>query len=239
MANGLRSIVAISPPCSIRDHVPAVRRLDLDDIRDGRVLARRDAAGARQCFPIIPFIAHGSRRPAQGPHPPVSVAPILDHLDRLHHNHLIASRAVAPSPPPPLMSQPPLRITLVSLTALTVLLGVSPVAQDGSPRPAVAPSGRVTTSVTFDGRLLRGATGWFTRTRTTRRRAGGPGRQIVSRPRRGLPLRERPLRRGFPKPTPYGRGCLVGACGPEPRRERFAGRNNRGSSRRPTKAGDP
>ena len=36
-------------------------------------------------------------------------------------------------------------------------------AQDGSPGPVVAPSGRVTTSVAFDGRLLNGATGWFNR----------------------------------------------------------------------------
>ena len=57
-----------------------------------------------------------------------------------------------------------LRATLVSLAVLTLLVEVSLVAQDTSPRPAVAPSGRVTASVTFDGRLLRGATGWFTRT---------------------------------------------------------------------------
>ena len=36
-------------------------------------------------------------------------------------------------------------------------------AQDVSPGPVVAPSGRVTTSVAFDGRLLSGATGWFNR----------------------------------------------------------------------------
>jgi len=36
-------------------------------------------------------------------------------------------------------------------------------AQDDSPGPVVAPSGRVITSVALDGRLLNGATGWFNR----------------------------------------------------------------------------
>ena len=51
------------------------------------------------------------------------------------------------------------------LVALTVLLIAAPLAaQDGEgPRPRVAPSGRVTTSVTFDGRVLRDG-GWFTYT---------------------------------------------------------------------------
>ena len=48
--------------------------------------------------------------------------------------------------------------------ALTVIaLTASLAAQDAQPRPNVAPSGRVTTSVTFDGRVLRGG-GWFTGT---------------------------------------------------------------------------
>ena len=36
-------------------------------------------------------------------------------------------------------------------------------AQEPLPAPIVAPSGRVTTSVAFDGRLLDGGTGWFNR----------------------------------------------------------------------------
>ena len=44
-----------------------------------------------------------------------------------------------------------------------VLLAASLAAQDrsGEPVPKVAPSGRVTTSVTFDGRVLPDG-GWFT-----------------------------------------------------------------------------
>ena len=51
------------------------------------------------------------------------------------------------------------------LAALTVLLlTASLAAQDATPpRPKVAPSGRVTTSVTFDGRVLPNG-GWFTLT---------------------------------------------------------------------------
>lgn len=52
----------------------------------------------------------------------------------------------------------------VSLTVVAFfLLGGWLQGQDGSTRPIVAPSGRVTTSVAFDGRLLNGATGWFNR----------------------------------------------------------------------------
>ena len=47
------------------------------------------------------------------------------------------------------------------LAALTVLLLTASLA--AQPRPQVAPSGRVTTSVTFDGRVLRNG-GWFTLT---------------------------------------------------------------------------
>ena len=52
----------------------------------------------------------------------------------------------------------------VPLLAVLVL-ATSPAAQDRSaqPVPKVAPSGRVTTSVTFDGRVLRDG-GWFTYT---------------------------------------------------------------------------
>ena len=51
------------------------------------------------------------------------------------------------------------------LAALSVLLLAAPLgAQDeAQPRPRVAPSGRVTTSVTFDGRVLPNR-GWFTLT---------------------------------------------------------------------------
>ncbi len=54
---------------------------------------------------------------------------------------------------------------LAPLAALTVVLTAAPpAAQDGAgPVPKVAPSGRVTTSVTFDGRVLRDG-GWFTYT---------------------------------------------------------------------------
>ena len=54
---------------------------------------------------------------------------------------------------------------LAPLTALTAVLIAAPLAaQDGAgPVPKVAPSGRVTTSVTFDGRVLRNG-GWFTYT---------------------------------------------------------------------------
>ena len=54
------------------------------------------------------------------------------------------------------------RAFLLSVAALTFLLPTpSPDAQEPSPAPIVAPSGRVTTSVAFDGRLLNGGTGWF------------------------------------------------------------------------------
>jgi hypothetical protein len=61
------------------------------------------------------------------------------------------------------------------LTVSTVvLLGVSVAAQQSQPRPHVAPSGRVTTSVTFDGRVLRGG-GWFTGTPSH----SGPSRMTI------------------------------------------------------------
>ena len=62
------------------------------------------------------------------------------------------------------MSASGLRAHCFSLAALTfLLLTPSPDAQEPSPGPIVAPSGRVTTSVAFDGRLLNGGTGWFNR----------------------------------------------------------------------------
>ena len=56
-----------------------------------------------------------------------------------------------------------LRFSLGLTVSTAVLLGASIAAQESRPRPHVAPSGRVTTSVTFDGRVLRGG-GWFTGT---------------------------------------------------------------------------
>ena len=53
------------------------------------------------------------------------------------------------------------RVTLVSVTVLTLLLPLATVDAQDSPGPLVAPSGRVTTSVAFDGRLQNGGTGWF------------------------------------------------------------------------------
>jgi len=56
------------------------------------------------------------------------------------------------------------RSVLVLLTAVALLFVAEFVdAQEPSPAPIVAPSGRVTTSVAFDGRLLDGGTGWFNR----------------------------------------------------------------------------
>ncbi|MEE2963321.1 MAG: DUF2911 domain-containing protein [Acidobacteriota bacterium] len=52
----------------------------------------------------------------------------------------------------------PFRLGLTLSTA--ILLGASVAAQESRPKPHVAPSGRVTTSVTFDGRVTRGG-GWF------------------------------------------------------------------------------
>ena len=60
------------------------------------------------------------------------------------------------------MCTPRARAALVTLAV--PLLAAALAAQDvARPRPKVAPSGRVTTSVTFDGRVLRGG-GWFTLT---------------------------------------------------------------------------
>ena len=55
-----------------------------------------------------------------------------------------------------------LRDLLLSLvTSALLLFPTTPEAQETSPGPLVAPSGRATTSVVFNGRLLDGATGWF------------------------------------------------------------------------------
>jgi hypothetical protein len=56
------------------------------------------------------------------------------------------------------MTTSPLRLGLTLLTV--ILLSASLGAQESRPRPHVAPSGRVTTSVTFDGRVQRSGA-WF------------------------------------------------------------------------------
>ena len=56
------------------------------------------------------------------------------------------------------------RRILLAFALVTVVLPLATSsAQESRPRPNVAPSGRVTTSVTFDGRVLQGG-GWFTGT---------------------------------------------------------------------------
>jgi hypothetical protein len=62
------------------------------------------------------------------------------------------------------------------LAGLVLTLAVAEMgyAQDLQPRPNVAPSGRVTTSVSFDGRVLLGG-GWFTGTPAH----SGPSRMVI------------------------------------------------------------
>jgi len=71
----------------------------------------------------------------------------------------------------------PRRIALSTLAALASVASLE-AQQAGPPRPNVAPSGRVTTSVSFDGRLLLGRGsdwGWFTGTPAH----SGPSRMII------------------------------------------------------------
>ena len=92
---------------------------------------------------------------------------------------------------------------LAPLTALTVVLIAAPLAaQDGAgPVPKVAPSGRVTTSVTFDGRVLRNG-GWFTYTPSH----SGPSRITIDY---GQPhARGRAI---FGELVPYGEVWRLGA----------------------------
>ena len=85
------------------------------------------------------------------------------------------------------------------LAALTVLLLTASLA--AQPRPQVAPSGRVTTSVTFDGRVLRNG-GWFTLTPSH----SGPSRITIDY---GQPhARGREIFGGL---VPYGEVWRVGA----------------------------
>lgn len=55
----------------------------------------------------------------------------------------------------------PRDLLLSLVTSALLLFPTTPEAQETSPGPLVAPSGRATTSVVFNGRLLDGATGWF------------------------------------------------------------------------------
>ncbi len=58
--------------------------------------------------------------------------------------------------------------------AILLLCGAATLRAQSRPAPHVAPSGRVTTSVTFDGRVLRGG-GWFTGTPSH----SGPSRMTI------------------------------------------------------------
>jgi len=95
------------------------------------------------------------------------------------------------------------RLARVWLPCLTVTLALAELgaAQDLQPRPNVAPSGRVTTSVSFDGRVLLGG-GWFTGTPAH----SGPSRMIIDY---GQPhAREREI---FGDLVPYGEVWRLGA----------------------------
>ncbi len=84
---------------------------------------------------------------------------------------------------------------------IIVALAATLAAQEPPPRPQVAPSGRVTTSVTFDGRVLRGG-GWFTGTPSH----SGPSRITVDY---GQPhARGREIFGGL---VPYGEVWRLGA----------------------------
>ena len=95
---------------------------------------------------------------------------------------------------------------ILTAVAAHLLLGTAPSeGQDAQPRPSVAPSGRVTTSVAFDGRLLRGRGsdwGWFLGTPAH----SGPSRMIVDY---GQPhARGREIFGGL---VPYGEVWRLGA----------------------------
>ena len=88
--------------------------------------------------------------------------------------------------------------SVLTLVLFTPLLS----AQESSPGPMVAPSGRVTTSVAFDGRLLDGATGWFNRSTSH----SGPSRMTIDY---GQPhARGRTIFGGL---VPYGEVWRLGA----------------------------
>ncbi len=101
-----------------------------------------------------------------------------------------------------------MRIPLLGTTLLVALAALAPdssVHAQESPRPNVAPSGRVTTSVSFDGRFLRTGGpewGWFTGTPSH----SGPSRMIVDY---GQPhARGRTIFGGL---VPYGEVWRLGA----------------------------
>ncbi len=95
--------------------------------------------------------------------------------------------------------------TLLRSSLIPLVVAGSVQAQEAAPRPNVAPSGRVTTSVSFDGRLLRGTGpdwGWFTGTPSH----SGPSRMIIDY---GQPhARGRTIFGGL---VPYGQAWRLGA----------------------------
>ena len=95
------------------------------------------------------------------------------------------------------------RIGVAAQAALLATVIAGPLqAQGAQPRPNVAPSGRVTTSVSFDGRVLRGGTGWFLGTPAHL----GPSRMIIDY---GQPhARGRTIFGGL---VPYGEVWRLGA----------------------------
>ena len=96
-------------------------------------------------------------------------------------------------------AQPTAGIIVIVIVIVVVVASLA--AQDSQPRPQVAPSGRVTTSVSFDGRVLRGG-GWFTRTPSH----SGPSRMIIDY---GQPhARGRTI---FGELVPYGEVWRLGA----------------------------
>jgi hypothetical protein len=99
------------------------------------------------------------------------------------------------------MRVPSLLAAIQSMLIAVVFAG--PVeAQRPQPSPSVAPSGRVTTSVSFDGRVLRGGTGWFLGTPAH----SGPSRMIIDY---GQPhARGRTIFGGL---VPYGEVWRLGA----------------------------
>jgi hypothetical protein len=99
------------------------------------------------------------------------------------------------------MSRAGLRRPWLPCLVVTLVLAELAGAQELQPRPNVAPSGRVTTSVSFDGRVLLGG-GWFTGTPAH----SGPSRMIIDY---GQPhARGRAIFGGL---VPYGEVWRLGA----------------------------
>ena len=95
------------------------------------------------------------------------------------------------------------RIVLVSTTMVTLAVsGAALEAQRPQPRPVVAPSGRVATSVSFDGRLMGGGAMWLNRSTSH----SGPARMTIDY---GQPhVRGREVFGGL---VPYGEVWRLGA----------------------------